>query len=105
VIMLSNFWYTACASSRLQSAPFATRVLDSDLVLFRDSTGTAHALLDRCCHRGVKLSLGRMTDGRLACGYHGWQYDGSGRCVHVPSLTAGRQIPETFRVPSFPYFE
>ena len=103
--MLRNYWYTACGSSRLQAAPLAARVLDYDLVLFRDSGQAAHALRDRCCHRGVKLSLGRITEGLLACGYHGWRYEGSGHCVHVPSLTAGRQIPETFRVPSYPCLE
>src|ERR1700730_9804852 len=98
---MRNCWYVAVAWSGLGAEPIAARILDQDLVLFRGSDGTPHALLDRCCHRGVRLSLGKMTDGHLACGYHGWRYDGTGRCVHIPSLLAGRRVPETFRVPVF----
>lgn len=99
--MLRNYWYIACASSRLTDTPRASRVLDQDLVLYRDDDGRAHALLDRCCHRGVRLSLGTVTDGHLACGYHGWQFASSGQCVHVPSLPHGSRIPKTFCVPAF----
>jgi phenylpropionate dioxygenase-like ring-hydroxylating dioxygenase large terminal subunit len=74
-------------------------------VLFRDSSGRPHALLDRCCHRGVRLSLGKVVDGVLACRYHGWRYDGGGRCVHIPSLTTGRCIPKGVEVPSYPCVE
>lgn len=101
-LMLRNGWYPACASSRLAARPVASRVLDQDIVLFRDEAGVAHALLDRCCHRGVKLSLGKCTRGCVACPYHGWEYEGGGSCVHVPSLAAGQEIPKSFAVRSFP---
>lgn len=100
---LRNFWYVAAASARLGArTPLATRVLDQDLVLFRDAGGRPHCLLDRCCHRGVKLSLGRVRDGQLACRYHGWRFDGDGRCVAIPSLTAAHRLPADSRVPAFP---
>lgn len=103
--MLRNYWYIACGSSRLHAKPLAVRVLDKDLVLFRDSSGEAHALLDRCCHRGVRLSLGTVTDGALSCNYHGWQYNGTGQCIHIPSLTVDRHIPHGYGVPGFPCLE
>jgi phenylpropionate dioxygenase-like ring-hydroxylating dioxygenase large terminal subunit len=44
-------------------------------------------LLDRCAHRNLALSLGRVhRDGCLECGYHGWRFDGSGHCAAVPGL-------------------
>ncbi|SRR5712692_327472 len=100
-----NYWYIGCASSRLRLAPTACSVLGRDFVLFRDAAGSPHALLDRCSHRGAKLSLGRANDGTIACPYHGWRYDGSGRCVLIPSLTSERHIPEGIEVPSFPCVE
>jgi phenylpropionate dioxygenase-like ring-hydroxylating dioxygenase large terminal subunit len=103
-MLLGDHWYVACPSSQLASTPKAVVVGDLDLVLFRDARGAAHALLDRCCHRGVKLSLGRITDGRIACGYHGWQYDGAGNLVHVPSLGAGDELPRC-STPTFPVVE
>jgi phenylpropionate dioxygenase-like ring-hydroxylating dioxygenase large terminal subunit len=36
-------------------------------------------------HRGAKLSGGRVANDCLACPYHGWQYDSSGRCVRIPA--------------------
>jgi phenylpropionate dioxygenase-like ring-hydroxylating dioxygenase large terminal subunit len=101
VDMLRDYWYIACASSRLGAAPRAVRVFDANLVLFRDSAGVVAALRDRCCHRGVKLSLGRVVDDNLACRYHGWRYDGGGQCVHIPSLIAGEATPGRARVDSF----
>lgn len=104
---LKNSWFIACPSSRLSGKePRAVTVLGEHLVVYRDGDGKAHALEDRCCHRGVQLSLGRITkDGRIACGYHGWEYDGSGRCVHVPSLCSGTPVPKGFCVRSFPCAE
>jgi nitrite reductase/ring-hydroxylating ferredoxin subunit len=103
--VLRNYWLIACASSKLGLQPLAVRVLDQNLVIFRDSNQYPQALLDRCCHRGVRLSLGKVVDGTLACGYYGWQYNGLGKCVHIPSLVTGRHIPEGFQVPSFRCFE
>jgi len=104
-MLLRDHWYVACPSSQLATnAPKAVQVGELDLVLFRDPAGAARALLDRCCHRGVKLSLGRITDGHIACGYHGWQYDGAGKLVHVPSLVAGEELPPC-STPSFPVIE
>ena len=100
--MLRDYWYIACAASRLGAAPLAIKVLDQELVVFKDASGGAHALLDRCCHRGARLSLGTVTDGALACGYHGWRYDGTGRCMHIPSLPSDRRMPAGVGVRAFP---
>src|SRR5262249_26074417 len=100
--MLRDYWYIACAASRLGAAPLAIQVLDQELVVFKDASGGAHALLDRCCHRGARLSLGTVTDGALACGYHGWRYDGTGRCMHIPSLPSDRRMPAGVGVRAFP---
>ncbi|MEO0062645.1 MAG: hypothetical protein RLZZ08_1205 [Pseudomonadota bacterium] len=54
------------------------------VVLFRDDAGRMAALIDRCPHRGVALSLGKLADGRLECPFHGWQFDGQGRNCFVP---------------------
>jgi phenylpropionate dioxygenase-like ring-hydroxylating dioxygenase large terminal subunit len=62
-------------------------LMDTPLVLFRDGTGHPRALLDRCAHRNLALSLGRVhADGCIECRYHGWRFDGSGACSAVPGL-------------------
>ena len=68
------------------AAPLAAQVLEQPVVLWRDADGAIHAFADRCPHRGARLSLGRVEGGRLECPYHGWQFEGGGRCMHVPAL-------------------
>lgn len=98
--VVKNAWYVACASGELEGEPIARAVLGQPLVLFRDGEGKAGALLDRCAHRNVALSLGRRTEGRLQCAYHGWQYDVAGQCRKIPGrcVDAEKTLP---RVPAF----
>jgi phenylpropionate dioxygenase-like ring-hydroxylating dioxygenase large terminal subunit len=75
-------------------------LLGVPLVLFRDGSGLAGALLDRCPHRNVPLSLGRVANsGHLECAYHGWQFDASGQCRLVPGLE-GEAAERERRCPS-----
>ena len=81
-------WHPVAAVDSVAAQPLAARLLGEDLVLWRDAGGVVHAWPDRCPHRGAKLSLGRVEGARLECPYHGWQFEGSGRCVRVPALPA-----------------
>ncbi|MGY1857451.1 Rieske 2Fe-2S domain-containing protein [Modestobacter sp. SYSU DS0290] len=40
----------------------------------------------RCPHRLVPLTTASVVDGRLQCGYHGWQFNAEGRCTSIPAL-------------------
>lgn len=104
VAAVRRAWYVACESSTLRGKPLSVVVLGQPLVLFRGSNATAHALLDRCAHRNVPLSLGEVVSGQLQCGYHGWRYDGSGICRHVPGLCGESEGPAR-RVLGFPCLE
>lgn len=87
VAKLDEWWYVACLSSELKRGPMKRTVLGTPIVLFRNSRGEAGALLDRCPHRNVPLSEGRVTDeGVLECGYHGWCFNVTGDCTKVPGL-------------------
>src|SRR2546430_8310320 len=96
---LADQWYVACRSRDLQRRPLARTILDEPLVLFRDGEGRPTALLDRCAHRNLPLSQGRVVDGLLECAYHGWRYGRDGACRLVPGLVGpdedgkGRVVP------------
>ena len=64
------------------------------IALYRTRDGAFHAVENRCAHRQIKLSLGDVQDCRLVCAYHGWQYDGDGRCVEIPHDRYGRGFPK-----------
>ena len=84
--MERRFAHPVLDAPALGDAPVAVRLLGEDVVLWRDEAGVPRAAPDRCPHRGTRLSLGRNCAGRLECPYHGWRFDGAGRCVLIPAL-------------------
>lgn len=98
-----RWWYPACRSDDLRRGPVGISLMDTPLVVFRDGAGRAAALLDRCPHRNVPLSMGRVhSDGRLECAYHGWRFDGSGQCGGIPGLDDSAAAAPVRGVPSWP---
>ncbi|MDX3905771.1 MAG: Rieske 2Fe-2S domain-containing protein [Pigmentiphaga sp.] len=82
---LRNYWYPIIQSEELPAdKPLGLKCLNEDLVVFRDGQGRPNVLYDRCPHRFVKLSSGRVLDGQLQCAYHGLRFDGQGACVLIP---------------------
>ena len=82
---LRSYWYPVLASDELpHDRPIELHALGESLVAFRDGAGRPHVLKDRCPHRGVRLSVGRILDGQLQCILHGLRFDGHGQCVLIP---------------------
>ncbi|MGZ5969574.1 MAG: Rieske 2Fe-2S domain-containing protein [Polyangiales bacterium] len=105
VVKLTEAWFIACTSKELRHEPLARTIQGTPLVLFRDKNGEPGALLDRCPHRNVPLSLGEVaSDGCLQCPYHGWRFDRSGECTAIPSYT-GETAGKARRAPAFPVVE
>jgi phenylpropionate dioxygenase-like ring-hydroxylating dioxygenase large terminal subunit len=104
VAAIRDHWYVACRSSELGKKPVAQTILGVPMVLFRGKSGEVGALLDRCPHRNVPLSVGEVAGERLRCGYHGWEFDREGACRLIPGL-CGEAEGKGRRVESFPALE
>jgi vanillate O-demethylase monooxygenase subunit len=91
-------WYVAGTSDEMGRQLIRRRLLDRDVVLYRRESGAMVALEDRCAHRSLPLSQGRLEGDLLVCGYHGFTYDATGSCVRVPSQD---NVPYGARVESF----
>ncbi len=104
VAKLPRYWYVACQSKELRQRPIERVVLGTPVALFRDADGNASTVLDRCPHRNVPLSSGRVVDGCLECCYHGWRFAGNGDCTAVPGLQ-GELPAKAARVTAFPTCE
>ncbi|APR76162.1 Hypothetical protein A7982_01509 [Minicystis rosea] len=87
VVHLPGHWFIAATSRELRNKPLGTTLFGTPIVLFRGEDGRAGALIDRCPHRNVPLSLGEVKDGTLRCPYHGWRFATDGACTFIPSLT------------------
>ncbi len=101
IVRIARAWYVAATSGELGPRPLSRTVLGVPLVLFRGGDGRAVALLDRCPHRNVPLSLGRLRGGTLECAYHGWRFDGQGRCCAVPGACDLTPDAPARRVPTY----
>ena len=81
----ANVWTIIGSTAQLRKGHLlSVRVAAERIVLFRDASGEPAALLDRCPHRGVALSLGKLCEGVVQCPFHGWQFDGTGANRNVP---------------------
>ena len=84
---LREYWYPASAARSVgHKKPIKVSMLGDDLCLFRGAQGQVVAIQDICPHRGARLSEGVCHyRGTVACPYHGWVYDESGKNVMVLS--------------------
>lgn len=76
-----NSWYAGAHSSEVTNKPVGRTIFGKPVVMFRKANGNVAALHDRCPHRGVPLSMGRVKGDALECGYHGARFDDSGTCI------------------------
>ncbi len=102
---MKNYWYIATSSKDLGKKPLSCKILNEPIVLFRDENDIPLALLDRCPHRNASLSHGKIEKGIIRCSYHGWEFNGEGKCVFIPSLCEGEKIPGSSYTSSFPVIE
>jgi phenylpropionate dioxygenase-like ring-hydroxylating dioxygenase large terminal subunit len=91
--ILRDFWYAVALDAEVADSPVPVRLLGVDYVLWRNASGGVTAAADRCPHRESPLSPGVVRAGCIECPYHGWQFDGDGRCVKVPSASVGTPPP------------
>jgi nitrite reductase/ring-hydroxylating ferredoxin subunit len=102
---IADCWHPVGLSHSIEAGSSAgTRLLDQELVVWRDSSGVAHIWEDRCPHRGMKLSFGFVRGDHIACLYHGWQYNNGGHCQYIPAHPA-LDVPKTIQVPVYPVHE
>ena len=99
---LSNAWYVAAMADEISEVPLARVILEVPTVLFRTEAGRLVALADRCPHRFVPLSRGKVCGETIACAYHGLRFDPTGACVVNPH---GGTIPRGGAVRSFAVVE
>jgi 5,5'-dehydrodivanillate O-demethylase oxygenase subunit len=102
--LLRRYWHPVAIAADLtpEHPTKFVRILGEDLVLFVTPKGEAGLLHDRCAHRGVSLSYGRVEERGLACAYHGWLYDVQGNCLATPAEPADSKFHLTVKQRAYP---
>jgi phenylpropionate dioxygenase-like ring-hydroxylating dioxygenase large terminal subunit len=89
-----HHWYALAPISAFTPERLLRATLwGEDIVLFRDPRGTFYALEDRCPHRQVRLSHGKVRGDSIECAYHGWRINVAGGCEAVPYLKDDQPLP------------
>ncbi len=80
---LPSGWYVVAMSQEVRRGWIVSRrYFDRELVLYRGDDGVVRIADAFCPHMGAHLGrVGRLEGNLLRCGFHGFQYDGQGRCV------------------------
>src|SRR5688500_16625462 len=94
-----NFWYVGAMKHEVGRQLLARTLLEQPVVFFRRNEGSVAALADRCSHRRVSLSLGRLIGDEVQCGYHGLTFAGDGSCTSIPGQS---RVPPSACVRSYP---
>ncbi|OIP68575.1 MAG: 3-chlorobenzoate-3,4-dioxygenase [Oscillatoriales cyanobacterium CG2_30_40_61] len=100
-----NYWYVVAASNEVKTQPIEVKLWNQNIVLFRDSLGKIQALENRCPHRQVKLSYGKIISDYIECAYHGWQFNSQGECALVPYLEDKQKLPKNCKIRAYPVQE
>ena len=87
-------WYPVARSADVGCTPREVGAGGRAYVVVRLRPGAeVTALPARCPHRLVPLAAATVIDGRVRCGYHGWEFNAEGRCVTIPSLGPDAVLP------------
>jgi phenylpropionate dioxygenase-like ring-hydroxylating dioxygenase large terminal subunit len=89
---LRAFWHPVATVGEVGPAPLAVQLLGEWYVVVRLG-GVLRAFPDKCSHRDMPLSAGRVVGAELECPYHGYRFDGSGACTAIPARPATAAIP------------
>lgn len=89
---LKNVWYVAAMSGEVSDKPLSRMICDTPLAIYRTAAGRLAALVDRCPHRFVPLSMGCVQGEALVCGYHGLAFAPDGACVENPQGVITRSL-------------
>ena len=73
-MFLRNYWYVAASDTEIGRKPLGRMILGEPIVFFRTEAGKAVAMEDRCAHRHLPLSMGKLIGDELQCHYHGLRF-------------------------------
>jgi vanillate O-demethylase monooxygenase subunit len=100
-MFLKNAWYVACQAYEITEKPLGRKICNESMVFYKNTEGKVVAVQDFCPHRGAPLSLGRVCNGQLVCGYHGLVMGCDGHTINMP----GHQVRNFEPIKSYAVIE
>ncbi len=95
-LIFERRWNFLCHESQIAGPGdyFATHIGRQPVFAVRREDGGIGAFLNACAHRGALLTPAGSGRARvLTCRFHGWSYDGGGRCIGIKKQKGGFRDP------------
>jgi 5,5'-dehydrodivanillate O-demethylase len=85
--LLRRYWHPVAAAAELtdEKPVRAVKILNEELVVYRNRQGEYGLVGEHCPHRLASLAYGRVDEEGIRCPYHGWKFDHTGRCLEQPA--------------------
>ena len=100
--MLANHWYAILETNEVKRGkPLGITRFGEKLVVWRNQQGAVACVHERCPHRGVALSTGRIVDDCVECPFHGFLFDASGHCTLIPANGRNAPAPAVFNTSAY----
>jgi 5,5'-dehydrodivanillate O-demethylase len=100
--LMRCYWHPVATTAQLADNPVRkVRILGEDLVLFRDRSGNLGLIEPRCPHRAMHMAFGIPEEVGLRCPYHGWLFDGTGRCLEQPLAPPDSTFKDRVRIAAY----
>lgn len=104
--LLRRYWQPVATVSDMDGKwTHRVRILGENLILYRTRSGELGLIEEACPHRSASLFYGIPTEDGLRCAYHGWAFNGEGRCVEQPNEREGSQLKDKVRAKAYPVRE
>ena len=104
--LLRRYWQPVAAAADMEQRwTKRVRIMSEDLVLFKDRSGNLGLIGEQCPHRRASMAYGIPTADGIRCPYHGWMFDGAGRCLEQPNEPDGSNFKDKVRLPGYPVQE
>jgi len=101
--LLRRYWHPVAAADDMANRwTKRVRLLGEDLVLFKDRSGRFGLIAEACPHRRASFAYGIPTAEGIRCPYHGWMFDGTGRCIEQPNEPAGSNFKDKVTTAGYP---
>lgn len=97
-------WFVVAFSEEIVAGDIhAMHYFGRDLAAYRGESGRAFVVDAYCPHLGANLAHGGKVEGDcIRCPFHGWRFDGDGRCVEIPYTD---KLPPKARLGAMPVRE
>ncbi len=98
------YWIPFFLSKDLEAdgQPKRVKLLNEDLVVFRDTRNRVGLIANACAHRGAPMMFGRNEDCGIRCIYHGWKYDVTGAVTDMPAEPLHSRLQSRVRIKAYP---